>query len=57
MHWPQITYLALTFVSTLIIAVLDHLLERKPQAPVTVLVCAFYIWLLWAGGFFGGACQ
>jgi len=55
MHWPQIIYITITALTLLITTICDYTLPRKPELPIHLVVSAFYIWLLWMGGFFGGA--
>jgi MFS-type transporter involved in bile tolerance (Atg22 family) len=53
LHWPQVVYLAICAIQILLAVVCDYALDRKPQTPMFLAFAAFYIWLLWSGGFFG----
>lgn len=53
MHWPQIVWCVLTLMSLLVHAAQNG----KPTTfnfPVRLVAALVMVWLLWAGGFFGG---
>tara|TARA_B100001179_G_C18240680_1_gene253988 strand:- start:179 stop:349 length:171 start_codon:yes stop_codon:yes gene_type:complete len=54
MDWPQIVMIAL-FSASLAIGISKHgESSGKHNAIATFIACAIQVWLLWAGGFWGG---